>query len=44
MEELTPFEYAMLRYLQEAANEKDDEEIVRITKEHSKKLIDFRPK
>ena len=39
--EMSGFEYGMLRYLQDAANKKDDSEIVESTKEHSLKLLDL---
>ena len=35
---LTEFEYAMLRYLEEVANAKSDEEIIALTKRHSEIL------
>ena len=35
----TEFEYAMLRYLQDGANAKSDEEIVELTKKHSAELL-----
>lgn len=37
--EMSEFENEMLRYLQDAANKKDDSEIVESTKEHSSKLL-----
>lgn len=37
--EMSEFENGMLRYLQDAANKKDDSEIVESTKEHSIKLL-----
>lgn len=39
--DLSDFEYGMLRYLQEAANQKSDEDIVKVTKEHSQKLLEL---
>ncbi len=36
--ELSNFEYAMLRYVQEGANAKDDEELIELTKKYSKEL------
>ena len=39
--EPTSFENAMLRYLQDAANRKDDESIIEATKEHSPELLDI---
>lgn len=38
-EELTGFEYGMLRYAQDAANKKDDSEIIEITKTFAAKLL-----
>ena len=37
--ELTAFEYAMLRYVQEGANAKSDEELEELTKKHSAELL-----
>lgn len=39
--ELSEFEYGMLRYLQEAANKKDDAEIKKATRKYSKELLDL---
>lgn len=39
--EMSEFENGMLRYLQDAANKKDDSEIIESTKEHSPKLLDL---
>lgn len=39
--ELTEFEYAMLRYLQDAANKKDDAEIEKVTRLYSKELLNL---
>lgn len=36
--DLSNFEYTMLRYVQEGANAKDDEELIELTKKYSKKL------
>lgn len=36
--DLSNFEYAMLRYVQEGANAKDDEELIELTKKYSKEL------
>ena len=37
--EMTAFEYAMLRYVQEGANAKSDEELEELTKKHSAELL-----
>ena len=37
--EMTAFEYAMLRYVQEGANAKSDEELEELTKKHSTELL-----
>ena len=37
--ELNQFEYTMLRYLQDGANAKDDDEILNITKKYSSELM-----
>lgn len=42
--ELSEFEYAMLRYVQDAAHAADDDELVEITKKHSTELLDIAKK
>lgn len=43
-EDLSEFEYAMLRYVQDAANKKDDSEIIESTKKHSAELLSLAKK
>ena len=42
--EMTVFENAMLRYVQDGANARNDEELILLTKKHSKELLSIAKK